>query len=187
MGGSICEPPGGRGCYMASTRLYQQKFVLHLCIRVITLCSQPHSSILSSYCIAPIHVCLRLDSPHVVMILWATPTGLLQSFKSCLSLISHILHFLGPQILVMNTLYFCLEEVLDTACNILDEILDATPSNTPRTQMHLSNISDVLQALLTDARQKCMMHTWDLYILLICRCYLFSSNHDRALKKKPMP
>lgn len=157
-----------------------------------------------------------------------------------LSLTSHILHFLGPQILVMNTLYFRLEEVLDTARDILDEIPDATPSNTPRTQTHLSNISDVLQALLTDARQKritllpdprvsnspepptpspdrsptpppppeetpvcliqlfifssltyfdrpLMMHTRDLYVLPICRCYLFSSNHDRALKKKPMP
>jgi hypothetical protein len=54
----------------------------------------------------------------------------------------------------MQSPYHRLEEVLDAARDILEEIPDATPSNTPRTQSRLLKISNVLHALLHDARQK---------------------------------
>lgn len=54
----------------------------------------------------------------------------------------------------MQSPYHRLEEILDTARDILEEIPTATPSNTPRTQVRLLNISDVLSALPQDARHK---------------------------------
>lgn len=54
----------------------------------------------------------------------------------------------------MDSPYFRLETALETARDLLVQIPDHSPSNTPRTKNNITNIGDILLALVLDAKQK---------------------------------